>query len=351
MKTSAAKTIFVFLLIVLLLLAAVSGFVWWRTTHNQGGVAAQQQAAAELKSLQAAVRSSGVAGSQKDSLESDLHEQLDALNRSAVEDAQPEEDHAPQDVPGLAQRMTQSSQRIYDLASNTGLSSDESATLTSISVGQWATVQLLNGTLAEVDDPSSAASRELKDLTGLGQNEALKADGLCPAMSDDAKDKASGGAGSQQADDGSNAEDSENLTKVLTGLYTSTWSESYFQARQDVDNIPKDTSDRIVVAAKIHSSQLQQLRAGLDQNCSAMPQPKAAYKLPHGAARDPGKIMAEQADHLGSESIGVIRSQKPGKSDAQGSGSWTAWGARSLALNTAISTQISGDVPALPGIS
>ena len=61
--------------------------------------------------------------------------------------------------------------------------------------------------------------------------------------------------------------------------------------------------------------------------------------------------MTGQADHLAHESMALIRTQDPGKSGVHGTKSWTAWGARSLALNTVVSSQVSGDIPALPGIS
>lgn len=351
MKSATAKTVFVILLVVLLLLAAVSGFVWWKTSHAQDALAAQRQAADEVKTLQAAVGPSGVTGTRKDQLESDLDEQLEALNTSAVEDAQPDSTRSATDVQSLAEQISRSSQRIYHLASNPSLSADESATLTSMSVGQWATAQSLDGKLGEVVAPSSASGRSLEDLTGLGQNASLEAKGLCPAMSDSDTDQASAGASSQKAGDDSDARDSDELTKVLTGLYKATWTESYVQARQDVDHVPSETSARVDVAAEAHGSQLQQLRSGLDKTCSTIPQPKPAYDVPDDISTDPWKVVSAQADNLSSESMALIRAQDPGDGDARGSGSWTAWGARSLALNTAVAAQADGDVPALPGIS
>lgn len=349
MKIAAAKTLFVIVLVVLLVLLAASAFVWWRTSHGQGGVDAQQKAAAELKTLRAGIESSGVSGFQKENLESDVDEQLDALNRTAVDKAEADESRRPTDLRGLTDEITRSSKTVYDLASTDGLSSDEAATLVSIAVNQWGTVQLFNGSLGEVSDASSTASAQLKDMTGLGQNQALDAKGMCPAMSDDAKDKASAGSASGDSKRGS-SKDSKELSDILTGLYSSSWAESYFQAREDVDGTAEDTAKRLDVAASVHSSQLQQLRAGLDQACESVPQPHAAYDLPDDT-KDPGKVMTGQADHLAHESMALIRTQDPSKSGVHGTKSWTAWGARSLALNTVVSSQVSGDIPALPGIS
>ncbi|WP_269929080.1 hypothetical protein [Kocuria massiliensis] len=350
MRATLSKTVFTILVVVLLILGAIAGYAWWRLNHHDAGYDAQHNAAVELKTLQESLDGSDLPAQSKEALGHDISDQLEALNRTAVEEARADHDAEKLTTSSAAARLDGSAKKLYVLSGTQGIDPDEQATLVSMAVSHWASARQLDGTLQQVADPKSAGSQSLASMTGLSRGDTFDASGLCPAASGDAKASPSGASSNQgSASKDPDAEDSDGLSAVLTGLYRSTWAESYYQARSDVDHLPEDTTAYLGGSAAVHDAQLGQLRADLGRHCSTIPQPQAAYSVSGTEETDPSSVLSDQAKHLAQQSLSVVRSEPAASGDATGARSWRAWGANSLALNTALAAQVDADVPALPG--
>lgn len=357
MRATLGKTVFTILVIVLVILGAVAGYAWWRLNHHGAGYDAQRDAAVELKTLQEDLEGSDVPAGAKDGLAHDISEQLDALNHTAVDDAQPNRGAEKLTASTATARLDASAKKLYVLSGTQGIDADDQATLVSMAVNHWATARQLDGTLEQIADPNSAGSRSLAAMTGLSKGDTFDATGLCPPASGEASGSASGSSSSASGSSGAQssgaidakAEDSDGLSSVLTGLYRSAWAESYYQARSDVDHLPEDTTKYLGESSTVHEAQLGQLRADLGRHCASIPQPQAAYSVSDASTKDPSGVLSDQAKYLAQQSLSVVRSDRAASGEATGTHSWRAWGTNSLALNTALAAQVDADIPALPG--
>lgn len=347
MRATFSKTLFTILVVVLLVLGAIAGYAAWRLNRNDGNYDAQREAAAQLKTLQESLRNTDLPQDSRDALNSDLSTQLEALNRTAVDEAQADSHATPTTRANAGKNLDDAAERLYALAGTPGIETDESAVLISISVSQWSSARLIDGSVSDLGNPDSAGSQSLSHMTGLSRGDSFEGSGLCPAVSEQESASASNSASASQAPD---AQDSEELASLLKGLYRSTWAESYYQARSDVDGIPDSTTRLVGESSSIHDDQLRSLRAALGKSCSSIPQPKAAYSIEDHGEQNPAQVLADQAEYLAQQSLSVVKSDPAATGQATGPASWRAWGTTSLALNTALAARETSDVPALPGV-